>query len=110
MINPVCSKIDRFLVSMSCQVRVANFCQKQMQRIISDHFPISMEMDGIKWAPCPFRFDDKWLKMEDFHDKVRGKGVATNPSGMESYRVVQRLKVFKVEIKKRYNEVGSDIK
>lgn len=58
----------------------------------SDHFPISLGSDGIKWGLSPFRFKDKWSKVH-WWNRVRVEGNA-------SYRVDRNLGVVKAEIKK----------
>lgn len=46
-IKPMCLRIERFLVSMDCQLHESNMCQKHLHRIISDHFPICLMADNI---------------------------------------------------------------
>lgn len=56
--NPACARIDRFLVSTSYQLQILGICQMLLPRVMSYHFPVSLEFDGIRWAPCSFNFED----------------------------------------------------
>lgn len=57
--NMSCSRIDRFVTTTDIQEVVVNVCQKRLNRLTSYHFPITLESNGIRWGPCPFRLDDK---------------------------------------------------
>lgn len=48
------SRIDIFLISSDILLSSDNIIQKLMPRPISDHYPILLAMDGIKWGPIPF--------------------------------------------------------
>lgn len=71
-----------------------------MQRVISDHFPICLMTEGIMCRPCPFMFDEKWLRLDEFRDKVMDWWEATYPTSNASFRIIQRLKHIKLEKKK----------
>lgn len=77
-----------------------------MSKITSDHFPIFLEADDTQWSPCPFRFDDKWLKVNEFREKIKGWREIVCPVGQVSFRVAQMLKFLKSEIKKWSKEEG----
>lgn len=61
--------------------------------MISNHFPICLVVDNID--PYPFKFDNKWLKVNDFRDKVRGWWTSYNPTRNASYKIQQKLKFIK---------------
>lgn len=46
--KPACSKIDRFLVSMNCQLECSKLCQTLLRRTIADNF--CRDSGGIKWG------------------------------------------------------------
>lgn len=55
---------------------------------------------------CPFRFENKWLRVDEFSDKIRERWVATNPVDTASFRLFQMLKFVKAKIKKWCKEKG----
>lgn len=57
--NPSCSRIYRFFISHNFLLKIAGAKQSVLEKPISDHFPICLSSDGIKWRPIPFRFDNK---------------------------------------------------
>ncbi|RVW31016.1 LINE-1 retrotransposable element ORF2 protein [Vitis vinifera] len=46
--------------------------QCRMHRPTSDHFPILLMGGGIRRGPTPFRFENMWLKVDDFNGLLRG--------------------------------------
>lgn len=61
-----CFKIDRVCVN---DMSTSDFkaLSKFLQRTIYDCSPICLDSDWIKWGPCPFRFEDKWFKVNGLH-------------------------------------------
>lgn len=69
--NLSCSRIDRFVINSDFQETVVNVCQKRLNRLTSYHHSICLKYDGIKWSPCPFILEDKWLKVSEFRDNIK---------------------------------------
>ncbi|KAF5477099.1 hypothetical protein F2P56_003775 [Juglans regia] len=66
------SRLDRFLVSSSWEAHYPKLCQKRFPRVGSDHFPIILECGGIHEGKRYFKFENMWLEVEGFVDKVFG--------------------------------------
>ena len=67
--NQSWARLDRFLVTWLDQ-----FCgvvQSRLLRPTSDHFPILLKGGGLRQGPSPFRFENMWLKVDDFKDLLR---------------------------------------
>jgi hypothetical protein len=65
------SRLDRFLVSPYWEVKFPGLLQKRFPRLCSDHFPILLYCGGIHWDSRLFKFENMWLKADEFVDSVR---------------------------------------
>ena len=65
------SRIDRFLFSSEWEERYPNIHQKRLGRVLSYHFPISLEGRDIRKGRRPFHFENLWLQVADFMEKVK---------------------------------------
>lgn len=66
--NLVCSRIDWFLFSCEWGDSHTHVRQEALVRIVSDHCPIVLDTNLVKWGPTPFRFKNMWLKHRDFKE------------------------------------------
>lgn len=66
----------------------------QINRLISDHFPIYHVPEGIIWGPTPFRLDNKWLKVEGFRNLVEKCWQETVVVGTYSFLFASKLKAL----------------
>lgn len=67
----VWSRLDIFLVSPSWEVHFPNVCQKRLPRLCLDHFLILLDCGGLQWVQRYFKYENMWLKVDGFGDKVR---------------------------------------
>lgn len=102
--RPSCLRIDHFLISHDCLLQFASLRQNVLQRPISDYFPICLASDGIFWGHIPFRFDNKWLKVEGFRSMVENRWKDMLVVGNASFRIAKKLVILKAKIKKRMRE------
>ena len=55
---PVCCRLDRFLVSVSCKDVFPYFRQEMEVKVVSDHCPVILDSSPPFWGPTPFRFEN----------------------------------------------------
>jgi hypothetical protein len=68
---PSKSCIDRFLVSTNWEDQFSHMVQKAHPRFVSDHCPISLESGTYIRGKSYFKFENMWLRHEDFTGNVR---------------------------------------
>ena len=79
--------------------------QCRMHRPTSDHFPILLMGGGIRRGPTPFRFENMWLKVDDFNGLLRGWWQGIEVRGRANFRLAYKMKVLKHNIKVWNREV-----
>ena len=71
-----------------------------------DHFPILLEGRGSSIrGPMPFKFENMWLKQDNFKGLIDRDWKSFSFSGFSSYIVVEKLKALKLKIKYLTKEV-----
>lgn len=109
------SRLDRFLVSSSWETHFPDLSQKRMPCVCSDHFPILIDCGGIRGGRRSFKFENMWLEVEGFVEKVRTWWDNYSFEGTPSFIVVGKLKALKYDLKKwneeefRHTEVQKNI-
>ena len=93
------SRIDRFLYNSDWETCFVTICQKRMLRMFSDHFPILLECDNIQQGKRPFRFENMWLKVEGFGDRVKAWWDSYQYKGTPSFTLAKKLKALKMDLK-----------
>ncbi|XP_040989014.1 uncharacterized protein LOC121236643 [Juglans microcarpa x Juglans regia] len=92
------SRLDRFLVSSSWEAHFSGLTQKVLPRLCSNHFPIMLDCGGIVSRRSYFKFENMWLKVEGFGEKVRGWWNSYNVSGTPSFVLARKLKLLKIDL------------
>ena len=64
--NQSWARLDRFLVTQNWLDQFSGVFQSRLLRPTLDHFPILLEGGGLRRGPSPFRFENMWLKVDDF--------------------------------------------
>lgn len=82
--QPVCSQIDKFLVSPAFLLQYPGIYRKTLQRPISDHFPICLHMDGIQWD----QFLSDWIIGRW---KIRNLGILLKKNGKRTWSKVLQV-------------------
>ena len=97
------SRIDRFLFSADWVEDGVNISQKRLFRLYLDHFPVLLEFGSIQ-KRRPFRFENLWLKVEGFVDRVRLWWESYSIDGTPNFVFATKLKALKADLK-NWNEV-----
>ena len=65
---------------------------------VSDNFPILVEVGGMARGKSLFRFENMWLKMDEFIDRVHSWWNRHSFSGTPSFVSAKKLKALKEDI------------
>lgn len=97
-INPVMSRLDRYLVSTDWLEIFSDVSQKVLPRPILDHCPLLLETGLKDWGPPPFRIELMWLSGKGFKDSVRNWWKDKSVEGWMGYQLSQNFKFLKKKI------------
>lgn len=101
-------KLDRFMVTKKWIEEYQNFDLISLPRIASNHRPLLLYLEPPKKKNSPFRFDYMWEQHDSFKRNLLGWWNIT-VEGTTMYRVSQKLKNVKKELKKWNREVFKNV-
>ncbi|WMV13369.1 hypothetical protein MTR67_006754 [Solanum verrucosum] len=93
------SRIDRFLFSSQWDGTFTGIKQSILPRIGSDHSPILLECGDLNLKKSYFKFEQWWLRVEGFSDKVKDWWESFNITGTGSYVLASKLRMLKGKLK-----------
>jgi len=106
----VCSRLDRFLVSLDWEEHFPDSLQTRLSRPLSDHFLITLERAKLERGKVPFKFENMWLKVKGFSNLVKKWWEEVEVEGFASFVLARKLKFVKEQLKKWNKKVFGDIK
>ena len=106
--QPVCCRLDRFLLSVSWEGVFPYFRQELDVRVASDHSPVILDTTPPTWGPNPFRFENMWLNHKSFTSDFAKWWNDLSPTGWEGHKFMSKLKLIKGNLKKWNVEVFGD--
>jgi len=103
------SHIDRTLVFVDWEDHFGNVSQRVLPRVISDHCPILVESSVVGRGHGAFKFENMWLKVKGFVEKVQQWWIRYCFTGSPSFFLAQKLKALKEDLKKWNKEVFGNL-
>ena len=93
--SSLASRLGWFLFSPLLADHFTQFTQKRMSRVLSDHFPILLEGGSQQRGRIPFRFENMWLRVDNFVDKVKTWWASYLFQGTPSFILTKKLDLKK---------------
>ncbi|KAG5622396.1 hypothetical protein H5410_007614 [Solanum commersonii] len=103
------SRIDRILISDEWDDNFGNLKQLPLQSLSSDHIPIALLGGSWKKNKNYFKFENWWLEIEGFIDRVKNWWSSFNFLGRLDYVLACKLKALKHKLKEWRNEESGNL-
>ncbi|KAK9928967.1 hypothetical protein M0R45_026080 [Rubus argutus] len=107
-------RLDRFLFSTGWEDVFSDARQLALTRVTSDHCPVLLDTNIVKWGPAPFRFENMWLEHPSFKENFKIWWEEESFQGWEGFKFMRKLRSLKQKIKvwskEVFGEVGSEKK
>ena len=107
---PSLSRIDCFLALIEWEEHFLDVVQRLISRLLSDHYPILLDYAGSSRSKCEFRFENTWLQVPGFVDKVQSWWEMFRFMGSSSFVLFMKLNQLKDDLKTWNKEVFGDIR
>ena len=107
--SPLMSRIDRVLVSANWEDHFPDVSQKLLPHPISNHSPLLVESGSMARGRSAFKFENMWLKVDGFLEKIQGWWSSYSFSGPPSLVLARKLKALKEDLKIWNKEVFGDV-
>ena len=103
------SRIDRVLVSANWEDHFLDVTQRPLHRVILDHCPLLVEAGAMSRGKSSFKFENMWLKVEVFVDRVQEWWNGYHFVGPPSYVLACKFKALKGDLKHWNKHVFGDM-
>ncbi|KAG6624838.1 hypothetical protein CIPAW_16G055100 [Carya illinoinensis] len=97
--NQTWSQLDRFLIFLEWEIHYPEVWQKRLPRLCSEHWLIMLDCGEIQRRRRYFKFENMWLKLEGFVDRVKQWWSSYQIHGTHSFMFAEKLKVLKQDLK-----------
>ena len=78
--------------------------QQVLPRVLSDHCPLLLEASVVRRGLSAFKFENMWLKVKGFVDRVKQWWDGYSFAGSPSFILAQKSKALKADFKKKWNK------
>ena len=106
---PSMLRIDTALVSLDWEEHFENVSQRVLPRVLLDHCPFLLEVGVVRYGRSAFKFENIWLKVKGFVDRVKQWWDGYSFAGSPSFILAQKLKALKADLKKWNREEFGDL-
>lgn len=93
------SKIDRFLVSDSCDDHFPSISVNAMARPMSDHNPIILSCNIEDWGPPPWRFEGMWCLDNSILDLMAEWWNSFEVIGPPGFQLAKKFQLLKAKLR-----------
>ena len=107
--NPSKSRIEKVLISTEWEDHFLDVTQRLLPCMLSNHCPLLVEAGGVLRGKSPFKFENMWLKVEGFVDRVSQWWNSCHFVGPPSFVLACKLKVLKGDLKHWNKHVFGDV-
>ncbi|KAK1435326.1 hypothetical protein QVD17_01087 [Tagetes erecta] len=91
----ISSKLDRFLVCKEFISRWPTASVTTLNRLWSDHNPVTLICNNLDYGPSPFRFYNSWLKDDELEKVVSNAWKKEMVTGTPDFVLAKKLKSLK---------------
>ena len=102
--------LDRFLVYPEWELSYPSLVQKKLLHVCSNHTPILLAMGCMQYGKRSFKFENMWLKEEEFVENVRNWWGSFSFVGSPSFVLAKKLRALKGEITRWNFEVFGNVR
>ncbi len=103
------SLLDGFLFSPSLEDHFSSIVQRRLRHTLSDYFPILLSCGFMQRGKSSFRFENMWLIVEGFSNRIKGWWDTYCYSGTPSFVLAKKLKALKFDLRRWNREVFGNI-
>lgn len=95
--HDIAASLDRFLIFDEWDERFRNIKQSILERVTSDHSPLSLQCSNWEPSKSYFKFENWWLQTEGFKERVKEWRDSLNSVGRPDYILSYKLKSLKAK-------------
>ncbi|RZC47125.1 hypothetical protein C5167_040098 [Papaver somniferum] len=98
-VDPIFCRLDRFLINSRWEELFPDTIQSDNPRPVSDHTPILLSTQGLRFGPSFYKFEHIWLEDPSLKDKITGWWNEFQVKGNPGYVLWKKLQWLKQKLK-----------